>query len=260
MGYRCCARICYSVLLQLTMKSLKQILYSVVISLALASCASFSEFMQNNTNAGWYTVKTSDTLYSIAWRYGLDYQQLARWNQIGDDYLIHPDQRLRLFEPDNATLAADDTEQPESTKITQVTAQPKVDDPVKSVKAPLKWQWPTSGKITKTFAAEKLGRKGIDIAGKLGQSVHAVANGKVVYSGNGLAGYGNLIIIKHNDTFLSAYAYNQQRLVQEGMTVEAGTVISKMGRHPNGTTRLHFEIRKNGKPVDPLKYLPRLGA
>jgi len=79
-----------------------------------------------------------------------------------------------------------------------------------------------------------------------------------VYSGNGLAGYGNLIIIKHDDTYLSAYAYNQQRLVKEGMTVKVGTVISKMGRHPNGSTRLHFEIRKNGKPVDPLKYLPRL--
>jgi len=242
------------------MKSLNRILYSIIISLAVVSCTTINEFVQKHTSAGWYTVKSSDTLYSIAWRYGLDYQQLARWNQIGGDYVIHPDQRLRLFAPENDTIAAGNTLPDDSTKSAQPTTQAKSGEQVKSENGPLKWRWPTSGKITKTFAAQQLDRKGIDIAGKLGQSVHAVANGKVVYSGNGLAGYGNLIIIKHNDTYLSAYAYNLQRLVKEGVTVKAGAVISKMGRHPNGTTRLHFEIRKNGKPVDPLKYLPRLGA
>jgi lipoprotein NlpD len=122
---------------------------------------------------------------------------------------------------------------------------------------PVQWRWPTEGKVLNTFALDKLDQRGIDIAGNLGQPVHAVADGKVVYSGNGLAGYGNLIIIKHSDTYLSAYAYNQQRLVNEGMKVKAGKVISKMGRSSNGSIRLHFEIRKNGKPVDPLKYLPK---
>ena len=226
----------------------------------LASCTTISEFVQKHTGAGEYTVKKSDTLYSIAWRYGLDYQQLARWNQIGDDFIIYPGQRLVLYEPENDTLVAGNTKQSTSTKKAAQTAQTDADESVKSDNGPVKWRWPTSGKIMNTFAARKLDRKGIDIAGKLGQTVHAVASGKVVYSGNGLAGYGNLIIIKHNDTYLSAYAYNLQRLVKEGMTVKAGSIISKMGRHPNGSTRLHFEIRKNGKPVDPLKYLPRLGA
>ena len=244
----------------MNMKSLNKFLYTLIISLAVVSCTTINEFVQKHSSAGWYTVKTSDTLYSIAWRYGLDYQQLARWNQIGGDFIIHPDQRLRLFAPENDTIAADDTVQDKTTKAVRSTAQAKPDDPVKAENGPVSWQWPTSGRIMKTFAARILDRKGIDIAGKLGQSIHAVANGKVVYSGNGLVGYGNLIIIKHNDTYLSAYAYNQQRLVKEGVTVKAGTVISKMGRHPDGTTRLHFEIRKNGKPVDPLKYLPRLGA
>ena len=260
MGYCYCARNRYSALLQLNMKPLNKILYSVMICLAVASCTTINEFVQKHTSAGWYTVKSSDTLYTIAWRYGLDYQQLARWNHIGVDFLIHPDQRLQLFAPENDAVVATKTAQDKTGKTAQPTAQAKSDDSARSESKSVKWQWPTSGKIMKTFAAGKLDRKGIDIAGKLGQPVHAVANGKVVYSGNGLAGYGNLIIIKHSDTYLSAYAYNQQRLVKEGMTVKAGTVISKMGRHPDGAIRLHFEIRKNGKPVNPLKYLPRLGA
>jgi len=240
------------------MKSLIQVIYSIIIVCAITSCGTTSEFVKSNTGGGWYTVKKSDTLYSIAWRYGLDYHQLARWNQIAQDFIIHPGQRLILVEPKNAALLAGNTKASKPVKTTGSSKLKKTVDPVKIENTPVKWRWPSSGKITNTFAANKLDRKGIDIAGKLGQAVHAVANGKVVYSGNGLSGYGNLIIIKHNDTYLSAYAHNQQRLVKEGMTVKAGMVISKMGRHPNGTIRLHFEIRKNGKPVDPLKYLPRL--
>ncbi|MFT5225877.1 MAG: lipoprotein NlpD, partial [Polaribacter sp.] len=97
---------------------------------------------------------------------------------------------------------------------------------------------------------------GIDIAGQLGQDVRATAAGKVVYSGNSLIGYGNLIIIKHNETYLSAYAYCKERLVNEGTVVQAGAIIAKMGQHKNKLARLHFEIRKDGKPVDPVKYLP----
>ena len=241
------------------MKSLIQIIYLVIIACAITSCGTTSESVQNTTGgSGRYTVKKSDTLYSIAWRYGLDYHQLAQWNQIGKDFIIHPGRRLILVEPKKTTLLAGNTKASKSVKTTGLSKQKKTSEAVKNKNTSVKWRWPSSGKIINTFAANKLDRKGIDIAGKLGQSVHAVANGKVVYSGNGLAGYGNLIIIKHNDTYLSAYAYNQQRLVKEGMMVKAGMVISKMGQHPNGSTRLHFEIRKNGKPVDPLKYLPRL--
>ncbi len=241
------------------MKSLIQIIYSVIIVCAIASCGTINESVQTKSGGGgWYTVKKSDTLYSIAWRYGLDYHQLARWNQIGKDFIIHPGQRLILVKPKNAALLAGNAKANKPTKKAEPGTKKKSVEAVKINNTSVKWRWPTSGKIMNTFAANKLDRKGIDIAGKLGQAVRAVANGKVVYSGNGLAGYGNLIIIKHNDTYLSAYAYNQQRLVKEGVTVKAGMVISKMGRRPDGSTRLHFEIRKNGKPVDPMKYLPRL--
>ena len=240
------------------MKPYLQSLYTLIIVFGLTSCGTFTGSAQVDRGSGWYTVKKSDTLYSIAWRYGLDYQQLALWNQIGQDFIIHPGQRLILVKPKNASLVANNKETSKSGKKTGQAKQGKATDSIKTANKTVKWRWPASGKIISTFAANKLERKGIDIAGKLGQAIHSVADGKVVYSGNGLAGYGNLIIIKHDETYLSAYAYNQQRLVKEGMTVKVGTVISKMGQHPNGSTMLHFEIRKNGKPVDPLRYLPRL--
>jgi len=240
------------------MKLYLRALYYLIIVIGLSSCAGMNDSVPGKTGASWYTVKKSDTIYAIAWRYGLDYQELARWNQIDPDFVIHPGQRLRLDKSENLTLLAANSNQGRSAKKTSSTGQKKSSQAIKTEKMKIKWRWPTSGKIMNTFAANELDRKGIDIAGKLGQAVRAVANGKVVYSGNGLAGYGNLIIIKHNDTYLSAYAYNQQRLVKEGMTVKGGTVISKMGQHPDGTTRLHFEIRKNGNPVDPLRYMPRL--
>ena len=240
------------------MKQYLQVLYFLMLGTGIVSCVSLNELVQINNQVGWYTVKKSDTIYAIAWRYGLDYQQLARWNQITPDFKIFPGQRLRLDEPENPTLVAGQSNQGNLTRKAAPATGKKTTETIKPGNKKVNWRWPTSGKIMNTFAADKLDRKGIDIAGKLGQAVRAVADGKVVYSGNGLAGYGNLIIIKHNDTYLSAYAYNQQRLVKEGMTVKGGTVISKMGQHPDGTTRLHFEIRKNGKPVDPLKYMPRL--
>ena len=245
-------------LLPLVMKQYLQVLYLLMLGIGIVSCGSLHELVQKNNQTGWYKVKKSDTIYAIAWRYGLDYKQLARWNQITPDFIIYPGQRLRLDGPENSTLVAGKSKLGNSTGKAASTTGNKATESTKTKNKKVNWRWPTSGKIMNTFAADELDRKGIDIAGKPGQAVRAVANGKVVYSGNGLAGYGNLIIIKHNDTYLSAYAYNQKRLVKEGMTVKGGTVISKMGQHPDGTTRLHFEIRKNGKPVDPLKYMPRL--
>jgi len=233
-------------------------LYLLLIALGIASCSTTNESVRKYTGGGWYTVKKSDTLYSIAWRYGLDYRQLVLWNQISADFIIHPGQVLTLVERKDIPPLAKNPEARKSTKKIEPGKQKITSKAAKAGSRPTQWRWPTTGKITSTYAAGKLDRRGIDIEGKLGQTVHAVANGKVVYSGNGLVGYGNLIIIKHNDTYLSAYAHNQQRLVNEGAVVKGGTVISKMGRHPDGTTRLHFEIRKYGKPVDPLRYLPRL--
>lgn len=119
------------------------------------------------------------------------------------------------------------------------------------------WQWPTQGEIVGRFVAGDQTRQGVDIAGKSGQDVRASANGVVVYSGAGLVGYGELIIVKHSDEWLSAYAHNQQRLVNEGTRVSAGQVIAKLGRTGAPRDMLHFEIRRNGKPVDPLGLLPR---
>ena len=225
-------------------------------TLLLVSCVTVKPPTSVSRGAGWYTVKPSDTLYSIAWRYGLDYKQLARWNRISVNTPIHPGQRLRLIKPSGQSVASTKSSSStgSSTKPkSKVSTKPKYVQ--SSSRNPSKWIWPTRGKPLNTFLASDLDRRGIDIAGKLGQPVRAVADGRVVYSGNGLAGYGNLIIIEHSDTFLSAYAYCQERLVQEGSTVKAGKVVAKMGSRDN-TAKLHFEIRRNGKPVDPMKYLP----
>ena len=231
------------------MKYLFKPIFLVTICLSLASCVSY----QGST----YNVRAGDTLYSIAWRYGLDYKQLASWNRIAVNSIIKPGQELKLYQPNSvstapmaegSSTAARTTTAKKTAKNTQATVT-RVDTS--------KWLWPVNGTIMNTFSASKPDRRGIDIAGKLGQSVRATGDGKVVYSGNGLSGYGNLIIIKHNDTYLSAYAYCRKRFVNEGKQVKAGTIIAEMGQHNTKTARLHFEIRKNGLPVDPLNYLPK---
>ena len=236
---------------------MKSAIATVIAALLLISCVAVQPPTTANRGPGWYTVKRSDTLYSIAWRYGLDYKQLARWNRVDVNSPIHPGQRLRLIKPRNQTTASNSSsggskKSTASTKTKTTTSKKYVQS---NSRDPVKWIWPTRGKPLNTFLASALDRRGIDIAGKQGQPIRAVANGSVVYSGNGLAGYGNLIIIKHSDAYLSAYAYCRERLVQEGKAVKAGELVAKMGSRDN-TAKLHFEIRRNGKPVDPLKYLP----
>jgi lipoprotein NlpD len=128
---------------------------------------------------------------------------------------------------------------------------------VVSTADPSKWLWPTSGRILSTFRADDPARNGIEIAGEEGQAIVAAAAGEVVYSGSGLIGYGELIIIKHSDRLLSAYAHNRKRLVAEGQAVSAGEKIAEMGRDDRNRTMLHFEIRSNGSPQDPQKFLPK---
>ena len=239
---------------------MRSILAIAVAVIFLSACVTVKPPTTSSRGPGWYTVKKSDTLYSIAWRYGLDYKQLANWNRIDVNAPIHPGQRLRLIKPRTRTATAASTVEPSSNReSTRQTGKSQSPSPGTSAaydgRDPARWIWPTDGRPMNTFLASRLDRRGIDIAGKLGQSVVAVADGKVVYSGNGLAGYGNLIIIKHSNTYLSAYAYCQERMVQEGATVKAGKVVAKMGSRDNAA-KLYFEIRRNGKPVDPMKYLP----
>jgi lipoprotein NlpD len=204
---------------------------------------------------GRYTVKAGDTMYSIAFRYRLDFRELAEWNDIGSDYLIHPGEVLRLSAPPAPRVASRPPQAapPKGTPQQPVPRPAPRPLPPPEIATTIAWRWPTAGSVAKPFAD---GGKGVDIGGSLGQPVVAAGAGKVVYSGSALKGYGELIIIKHDDVHLSAYGYNRRRLVNEGATVTAGQPIAELGLGPEQKPVLHFEIRKRGKPVDPAGYLP----
>lgn len=227
-----------------------------------------------------HTVARGDTLYSIAWRYNLDVRALARANGIPETYVIHPGQRINLdtrnvapTRPVTTTVSSTPSSsiavsQPSATVVRQettVSAPPRSNNRTASTQpAPaaskaageLRWQWPVNGRIVSRFAGATALNKGIDIAAKKGEPVRAAEAGAVVYAGDGLRGYGNLLIIKHNDNYLSAYAHNHRLLVAEGEMVKAGQQIAEVGSSGTNTDKLHFEIRRDGTPVDPLRYLP----
>lgn len=229
-----------------------------------------------------HVVRQGDTLYSVAFMYGYDVQQLARWNGLAPPYTIYKGQRLRL-RPPPAPAAAPSQPKPRPAQARVSPSRPKPQTvapslpkvataPVKAAPATprrsspdrkkptanrtLRWSWPVDGPLLQRFDAVRNGRKGIDIGGTLGQPVHAAAAGKVVYSGSGLAGYGRLIIIKHSNDYLSAYAHNRQLLAREGEWVAQDQVIARMGSSGTDRVQLHFEIRRQGRPVDPLQFLP----
>lgn len=206
----------------------------------------------------WVKAEKGDTLYGISKQYGVSVERLAQLNQLKQPYIIKPGQTIFLkplnTEPSKSARAPDKAAEKPGSSVKTDTSYTQS----QSVSWPrtVRWQRPANGKIVKKFSRWRNDAKGIDIEGKVGNAIVASADGKVVYSGNGLISYGNLIIIKHNKTFLSAYAYNRKLLVKEGDMVKAGQKIAEMGRKDKLSPRLHFEIRKNGKPVDPLKYLP----
>ena len=213
----------------------------------------------------YHIVEKGDTLYSIAWRYGLDYKKVAQWNEISGSYTIYPGQFIRLKASTKKAQALTagpvksrgNAQKPESKPRKQARSPAK--KPVVASKSsrskPLAWRWPTRGKLVKFNTPTS--KKGIDIAGKAGQKIHAAADGDVVYSGSGLLGYGKLIIIKHSETYLSAYAHNEKIYAKEGDAVKAGQQIATMGLGNKGRPVLHFEIRKDGTPVNPLSHLPK---
>lgn len=235
-----------------------------------------------------YRVQRGDTLYGIAWQKGIDYRLVAAWNGIRPPYRIYPGQTLRLSAPTShrgssaiahrsstQTHALPASRPPARTTATPLpkttprtsakTSKPKQTPSV--VRKPtsassgsqyLAWSWPTRGKIVSPFDAADPSRRGIKIGGRIGNTIQAAESGRVVYSGSGLIGYGRLIIIKHNDKYLSAYGHNRKLLVKEGDQVAKGQKIAEMGTANNGDALLHFEIRRDGKPVDPKGLLPRL--
>ncbi len=207
---------------------------------------------------GIYRVTAGETLYSIAWRYGLDYRDIAQRNHLKLPFHVQKGQVIYLTQ--NAPLQ----KQPSVKVLTRHTTP--VLPPTRKKPLPLApriheqepnkiisfWRWPAHGQVIGTFSSTN---KGINISGYSGDPIFATATGKVVYSGHGLRGYGNLIIIKHNSKFLSAYAHNKKVAVKEGDWVESGQKIAEMGNTGTTHTLLHFEIRRNGQPVNPLIYL-----
>jgi len=194
-----------------------------------------------------HVVRTGETLFTIGWRYGEDSRDLARWNRIGDGSLIYPGQVIRLTPPPG--------ERRSSSTTASKTTTPRPLPPV-PIQATPPWSWPVTGMVSVEFGDRPGTGTGILIDGAIGRSVRAAASGTVVYSGSGLIGYGELIIVKHNDTYLSAYGHNASLLVREGQAIRKGQEIATMGKGPGGKPRLHFEIRRNGKPVNPRQYLP----
>jgi lipoprotein NlpD len=219
----------------------------IALALALVGCGSGSSW---NAQPDEHFVRRGETLFSIAWRYGKDAGELARWNQLGDGSLIHPGQRIRLTPPPGYTPRATTVPKPTPGKPAAKPLPPVPTQP------PPSWQWPTNGRISVQFGGKPGTGTGVLIDGKSGQAIHAAASGTVVYAGSGLIGYGQLIILKHNDTYLSAYGYNASLLVKEGQSIRKGQRIATMGEGPERKPRLHFEIRRNGKPVNPQQFLP----
>lgn len=266
------------------------------VLLLLAACASSPPApIERRTEPGTaptpvYRVLRGDTLYSIAFRYGLDFRRLAAANGIAPPYTIYAGQGLRLAEAEPPARAAPAKPVPTgpSTAATpsrssrpspppvsrpapspatsvQVTPAPATSapapKPVTSPSAPAvaapspgSWGWPVKGPVLRGFEQDV--HKGIDIGGKRGSTINASAAGRVVYAGSGIAGYGLMLIVRHSDEYLSAYGHNDALMVAEGDTVRAGQPIARMGSSGTDTVKLHFELRRNGRPVDPLRLLP----
>lgn len=243
------------------------LLFLILIAISLTSCITIEEnyapvteisIIEPIPKNGMHKVLSDETLYSIAWRYGLDYSVLAKRNNIAPPYSITTGQWLYLTK-NKPRIKPLIEHHPQKTPevITKIeTAPPFIKKPIKTEREPTSivrhWNWPALGPTIGGFSSSN---KGINIAGHRGDPVFATAAGKVVYSGHGLRGYGNLIIIKHNSMFLTAYAHNNHVLVKDGEWVTAGQQIADIGSTGTERVMLHFEIRRNGKPVNPLMYL-----
>jgi lipoprotein NlpD len=214
------------------------------------------------TPPGYYRVKRGDTVLRIALDQGQSYRDIVRWNNLTDPNLIEVDQLLLVRPPAGKMTvkpltSAATTPAPQKMadqRMAEPAAEPKLEAVKPDAPPPgIRLSWPAKGKVVEDFIDGK--NKGIDIAGKLGDPIQAAGDGRVVYAGNSLRGYGNLVIVKHDNTYLTAYAHNRNLLVKEGDAVRKGQKIAEMGDTDANSVRLHFELRVNGKPVDPLPFL-----
>jgi len=239
---------------------------------------SYTNSYRNTLNSDKYTVKKGETLYAIAWRAGIDFRHLASINGIKKPYSIYPGQQIMLRSTGKNTAKNRPTKQPVTLakvgekKIEKTVANKKTGeygknqadqkDKIKTKKDPFpskvrRWRYPSEGRIIEAYSSKENGNKGLDFGGNAGDPIIAAADGKVVYAGSALRGFGNLVIVKHNNDYLSAYAHNRSLKVKEQDWVKAGQVIAEMGKSGSEDVRLHFEIRFRGRSVNPLKYLPK---
>ncbi|MES2532567.1 MAG: peptidoglycan DD-metalloendopeptidase family protein [Pseudomonadota bacterium] len=223
--------------------------------------------IENYGKPGYYAVRPGDTLRRIGAETGQSWQNIVRWNNLENPDRIEVGQVLRVIPPSATADSSGAVTRPVTppAAVMPVPNGTTASAPPSPVPAPAKpaasggdedvgWIWPASGTLIAGFDEAK--NKGLDISGKAGDSVLAAADGRVVYAGAGLRGYGNLIILKHNNTYLTAYAHNQTLLVKEDQSVQRGQKIAEMGSSDADRVKLHFEIRRQGKPVDPSRYLP----
>jgi lipoprotein NlpD len=224
-------------------------------------------------SSGIHRVQSGETLFSIAFRYGLDYRDLAKANRIDAPYTIYPKQKIRLVNSGGSVASVSPKSSSSSTPlivqsakstpvktVTPTTTKTAVTSPksdTKDSKITSDWFWPVDGQVTRGFSNSGVSSKGIDIKAAEGALITAAADGTVVYAGSGLIGYGNLVIVKHNDVYLSAYAYNERILVKEKQNVRAGDSLAVIGGKGEDRPLLHFEVRRDGQPIDPLDVLPK---
>jgi lipoprotein NlpD len=275
-GARQISSFCSIVLVALLLASCSASQYAPVQELGYSNAQrSVGNSVQSSPTS--YQVRPGDTMFAIAWRFGWDYKKLAKANGIVSPYTIYVGQKIYFNDiSSNKSISYSavkrTVKKPDvSAKTTIIKTQPAAS--IATYKAPpiskatqeetykgpssVKWSWPLKGKLIQGFSNKGSAFHGIDLSSTLGKPVKSASSGIIVYAGSGIQGYGKLVVVKHNNTFLSAYAYNSRILVVEGTKVKAGQVIAEVGKGPQLDPRLHFEIRKDGKPVNPLRYLPK---
>jgi len=233
------------------MKHPLRLFLCLLIGLILAGCSGSKSGSEGSYSGSVYTVKRGDTLSKISRMTGTSVSSLARMNGISPPYTIEVGQRLKVSGSSKKSSSS------RTAKVTPSSAVPRSSWPPVGQRC---WRWPTSGKVVMRYSTADGGNKGIDIAGSRGQPIYASGAGKVVYVGNQLRGYGNLIMIKHNNDYITAYAHNDKMMVNNGQSVKIGQQIATMGNSDADSVKLHFQIRYRATAIDPLRYLPPQGS